>query len=97
MSIQGKKIAMAKHACSVTEAIINNVQTNMSNPLLMEICLTHIKAASAFHKGLLQATPADRFNDDGTLKPTPELRPDDRHVVTPEYIPREPKNFENEI
>lgn len=97
MSIKGKRIAMIKHTCSVAEAIINNVQTNMSNPLLMEIGLTHIKAAATFHKGLLQATPAERFNDDGTLKPTPELQPDERRVVTPEYIPREPKNFENEI
>lgn len=97
MSIQGKKTAMAKHACSVAKAIINNVRANMSSPLLMELGLSHIEASSAFYGGLLQATPAERFNDDGTLKPTPELRPDDRHVVTPEYIPREPKNFENEI
>lgn len=69
MSIQGKKIAMARHAYSVMKAVVENVKTNFNNPLLMELGLVDIKAQAGFKTRQLQSIPAERFNDDGTLKP----------------------------
>lgn len=69
MSIQGKKIAMIKHACDVAKSVISNVKTNFNNPFLLQLGLFHIRHQSSFRMHQLQSTPADRFNDDGSLKP----------------------------
>lgn len=105
MSIQGKKIAMAKQALSVAESVLENVKTNFNNPFLLEIRLFHIKSQAEVARSAIQSTPADRFNDDGTLKPAPELQHGEWNVkiggllyrVEKEYIPREPKNFEASV
>lgn len=105
MSAQGKKLAMIKHTCAVTKAIINNVQTNYDNPFLLETGLIHIRLQAEANSYALRSTPADRFNDDGTLKPAPELQHGEWHVkmggllyrLEKEYIPREPKNFEASV
>jgi hypothetical protein len=36
---------------------------------LLHLGLIHIKAQADFTRRQIQCTPADRFNDDGTLKP----------------------------
>lgn len=69
MSIQGKKIAMTNHAYSVMKAVVENVKTNFNNPFLLETGLFHIKAQAEATRSALQSTPAERFNDDGILKP----------------------------
>lgn len=69
MSIQGKKIAMLKHACEVVQSVVNNASHNFKNPFLMELGLIRIKAQAGFTMRQIQSTPADRFNDDGSLKP----------------------------
>jgi hypothetical protein len=69
VSIQGKKIAMLKHTCQVAKSIIDNVQHNVNIPILLHLGLIHIKAQADFTRRQIQCTPADRFNDDGTLKP----------------------------
>ena len=105
MSIQGKKIAMVKHACSVAKAIIENVKTNFNNPILLQLGLFHIEVQAESTSFRLRSTPAERFNNDGTLKPAPELQHGEWHVkmggllyrLEKEYIPREPKNFEASV
>lgn len=105
MSIQGKKIAMAKHALSVAQSVIENLKTNFNNPFLLETGLFHIRVQAEAARSALQSTPAERFNDDGTLKPAPELQHGERHVkmgglfyrLEKEYIQREPKNFEASV
>jgi hypothetical protein len=69
VSIQGKKMAMLKHTCQVAKSIIDNVQHNVNIPILLDLGLIHIKAQADFTRRQIQCTPADRFNDDGTLKP----------------------------
>lgn len=69
MSIQGKKIAMVNHALSVAQAIFENLRTNLNNPFKLETGLIHIRLQAEADRCALQSTPADRFNDDGTLKP----------------------------
>lgn len=69
MSLQGKKIAMAKHALSVAQSIHENLKTDFNNPFLMEIRLFHVRLQAVVARSTLLSTPADRFNDNGTLKP----------------------------
>ena len=101
MSVKGKRLAMIKHTCEVARSVINNTRCNHNTPFLHDVALFHIIAQSGFRMGIIQSTPADRFNDDGTLKPTPELQPGERYVkvdgLEDDYIPREPKNFEASV
>jgi hypothetical protein len=69
VSIQGKKIALVKHTAEVASSIIDNVRHNLNNPILLDLGLIHIKAQADFTRRQIQCIPADRFNDDGTLKP----------------------------
>lgn len=73
MSIQGKEIALIKikHACETATAAINNALSHKHNNylFLLELELARIKIHSSIMMRLIQSTPAEQFNDDGTLKP----------------------------
>jgi hypothetical protein len=69
VSLIGKKIALVKHAVEVASSILDNARHNLNNPILRELGLLHIQHRAAFEVRQIQCAPADRFNDDGTLKP----------------------------
>jgi hypothetical protein len=69
MSIEGRKKAMLKHSLDVVKAMNRAEVENAGNPLFIQLAIFHISHQSQFKIRQIQCTPADRFNDDGTLKP----------------------------